>query len=47
VNNNFPPTNQVPAKKPEVNEAREHQPKGSVVGKYSRSEGHPVYTCRE
>ncbi|PNF21858.1 Tau-tubulin kinase-like protein Asator [Cryptotermes secundus] len=29
VNNNLPPTSQAPAKKPEVNEAREHQPKGT------------------
>jgi hypothetical protein len=42
----LPPTSQAPAKKPEVNEGREHQPKGSVLGKYSRNECNPVYTCR-
>jgi hypothetical protein len=37
VNNNLPPTSQVPARKSEVDETEEHHPKGIVLGKYSRN----------
>jgi hypothetical protein len=33
VNNNLPPTSQVPARKSEVDVAEEHQPKGIVLWK--------------
>jgi hypothetical protein len=46
VNNNLPPASQLPAKKSEVDDSEEHQPKGSVLGKYRKNESQFVYMCK-